>query len=59
MNTSDFVRDAVSDKLADIKTIKTAMLTTRPPKKKLWDTSRREAKGMPPRSRKILNLIIN
>ena len=40
-NTSDFVTDAVRDKLAAIKTINTAILTTRPPKKKLWDTSRR------------------
>jgi Arc/MetJ-type ribon-helix-helix transcriptional regulator len=59
LNTSDFVKDAVRDKLAAIKTIKYRDVDYETAKKRLWDTSRREAKRTPPRSRKILNLIIN
>lgn len=49
------MRDAVRDKLVTIKTINYRDVDRETAKKKLWDTSRREAKRTPPRSSKILS----
>jgi len=59
LNTSDFVRDAIRDKLAAIKTIKYRDVDMRPPKRKLGDTSRKEEKPILLILRKTLNSITN
>jgi len=52
LNTSDFVRDAIRDKLSAIKTIKYRDVDYIRPNGRSWATSRGEAKPIPPRWRK-------